>query len=138
IAPLSGMAISAFTIASLYASSQRSRAKHVPDSATRKPPRSDIRATARPTSPLKNLIPSICSVGVIDRRQLIAVARNQTSKFESAEISRDKNARLPNGTQEPAEIKTIGPHRNRRLIAGEKCERSPNTITRRAYPQILL
>src|SRR5438876_5669382 len=35
------------------------------------------RATARPTSPLKNLIPSICSVGVIDRRQLIAVARHQ-------------------------------------------------------------
>ena len=42
-----------------YRASSRNRAKHVPEGATIKPPRSNINATASSTSPLKKRIPRI-------------------------------------------------------------------------------
>ena len=57
INPLSAIARSAESMARRYTSSSRSRAKQVPDGATTNPPSRAIRATASPTSPLKNWIP---------------------------------------------------------------------------------
>src|SRR6266478_7494163 len=69
-------------------------------------------------------------------RQFFAVAKNEPRQPERAQIARGEDARLAKQSQQPSEIKAIGPHWDRRLIAGEKGERGADAMNRRTRAQI--
>src|SRR5438309_8517857 len=53
------------------------------------------------------------------------------------EKKKSEHVWLTEQAQEPAEITAIGPHRNRRLIAGEKRERGPDAVNGRLIIQMI-
>ena len=70
-------------------------------------------------------------------RQFVSVLENEPRQLARAPKSWNKHARLREKAEEPAEIETIGPIRNRDLVASQKSERRADAMDRRAIRDIL-
>src|SRR5437763_7409109 len=70
-------------------------------------------------------------------RQFVSVLENEPRQLARAPKSWNKHARLREKTEEPAEIESVGPIRNRGLVASQKSERRADAMDRRAIPDIL-